>query len=59
MQEMAMGMGQVQLLGSPPFTVTGDVTGREYSFSEPKQILWVDKRDMIYLRSEKGIRVLG
>jgi hypothetical protein len=51
------GMVQMQLIQTPPFTIYGDITGREYSFLEAKQILWVDKRDSAHFDAEGIVRV--
>jgi hypothetical protein len=52
------GMRQVRLVQQEPLTLTGDMTGRVYEFTEKNDINWVDKRDLIMMEKIKGVQVL-
>lgn len=56
--EASAGMRQVKLVQKGLFTITGDVTGRVYVFKKINDIVWVDKRDLVYMEEVEELQLL-
>ncbi|MBA3704353.1 MAG: hypothetical protein H0W84_00190 [Bacteroidetes bacterium] len=51
------GMNQVKLVQQDPLKINGDVTGRIYEFKKMNDIIWVDKRDLMGMKTIKGLQL--
>lgn len=51
------GMNQVQLIQKNPLEINGDITGRKYVFKNTNDIVWVDKRDAMSMKKNKGLQI--
>lgn len=51
------GMVKTVLLENNPLVINGDITGRMYIFRKSGDVNWVDKRDIIGIKSMKALKI--
>jgi len=52
------GKVKVILLDSTPIAINGDITGRMYVFRKVNDSNWVDARDVLSMKENKGLQII-
>jgi hypothetical protein len=53
------GLVKVMLTQNDSLVLNGDITGRTYVFKTTNDVNWVDSRDVISMKKQKGLQIFN
>jgi hypothetical protein len=57
--DMSKGLVKVMLIQNGSLVLNGDITGRTYVFRTTNDVNWVDSRDVISMKKQKGLQIFN